>query len=76
MKILSAQEVRIAESQANDNGNSFETMMEAAGAGCADFILRNYPDLHRIVILIGKGKNGGDGYVCARRLAAAQNPLR
>lgn len=69
MKILSAAGVRASENAAHENGVSFDEMMETAGRGCAEFILRRFPRLSRIAILIGKGKNGGDGYVCARILA-------
>lgn len=49
------------------------TLMESAGRGCADAIRSNYGpvDGAPIVILCGKGNNGGDGLVVARRLYAA-----
>ncbi len=68
MLILSPEEIRTAESKANENGLSFEDMMESAGMGCAEHILNSYPDSRNIVILCGKGKNGGDGFVIARYL--------
>lgn len=68
MLILSADEIRKAEDNANKGGLSYEDMMESAGMGCAEHILKNYPDSENIVILCGKGKNGGDGFVIARRL--------
>ena len=68
MLILSPDEIRNAEDKANENGLSFDDMMESAGAGCAGHILLNYPDARNIVILCGKGKNGGDGFVIARYL--------
>lgn len=47
-------------------------LMEAAGTGAARLIARRYGPLRgrRIVILCGKGNNGGDGFVVARRLRA------
>src|ERR1700676_1050256 len=44
--------------------------MENAGAGVAAYMSSAYPDLTllRVVILCGKGNNGGDGLVVARRL--------
>ncbi len=68
MLILSPEEIRNAENKANENGLSFEDMMESAGSGCAEHILTNYPSSRNIVILCGKGKNGGDGFVIARYL--------
>lgn len=68
MLILSPDEIRNAENEANKNGLSFEDMMESAGMGCAEHIIKNYSDSKNIVILCGKGKNGGDGFVIARYL--------
>ncbi len=71
MLILSPEEIRNAENTANKNGLTFDDMMESAGSGCAEHILINYPDSKNIVILCGKGKNGGDGFVIARYLKEA-----
>ena len=68
MLILSPDEIRKAEADANKNGLSYDDMMESAGMGCAGHILKNYPSSQSIVILCGKGKNGGDGFVIARYL--------
>ena len=71
MLILSPEEIRNAEADANKNGLSYETMMESAGMGCAEHIIKNYPHSRNTVILCGKGKNGGDGFVIARALSDA-----
>ena len=71
MLILSPEEIRNAENKANENGLSFDDMMESAGQGSAEHILINYPDKKNIVVLCGKGKNGGDGFVIARYLKEA-----
>ncbi len=68
MLILSPEKIRKAEADANKNGLSYEEMMENAGRGCAEHIINNYPDSRNIVIICGKGKNGGDGFVIARYL--------
>jgi NAD(P)H-hydrate epimerase len=49
------------------------TLMESAGRGCADRIRAAYGPLDdtAVVVLCGKGNNGGDGLVVARRLVAA-----
>jgi NAD(P)H-hydrate epimerase len=43
-------------------------LMENAGIGVADFILGRYPRAQRITVICGKGNNGGDGFVIARKL--------
>ena len=42
--------------------------MENAGSAVADFVLQNYPEAMRISVVCGKGNNGGDGFVAARKL--------
>ena len=52
-------------------GISSLQLMEHAGGGVARFILRELPRCRRIVVLCGKGNNGGDGMVAARHLTGA-----
>ncbi|MFC1483218.1 NAD(P)H-hydrate epimerase [Candidatus Margulisiibacteriota bacterium] len=54
-----------------DLGISGEQLMENAGGAVADYIIKNYPEenFHNVLILCGKGNNGGDGFVVARKLA-------
>jgi len=49
------------------------TLMESAGRGCADAIQSAYGPMDgaSVVVLCGKGNNGGDGLVVARRLVEA-----
>jgi len=48
-------------------------LMENAGRGTAEYILQTFPDSarHKIIVLCGRGNNGGDGFVIARCLHAA-----
>jgi ADP-dependent NAD(P)H-hydrate dehydratase / NAD(P)H-hydrate epimerase len=47
------------------------TLMENAGTAVADFAREHWPGANRIVVICGKGNNGGDGLVAARRLHIA-----
>jgi hydroxyethylthiazole kinase-like uncharacterized protein yjeF len=44
------------------------TLMENAGAAVARFVVAKYPKAWRFTIFCGKGNNGGDGFVAARKL--------
>ena len=46
-------------------------MMENAGHGVADFVVRKFKNLKSktIVAVCGTGNNGGDGFVASRHLA-------
>jgi NAD(P)H-hydrate epimerase len=43
-------------------------LMENAGRGCAELLMRLNPERTQTVILCGPGNNGGDGFVIARHL--------
>ncbi len=43
-------------------------LMENAGRGCAELLMRLNPEKKRTLILCGPGNNGGDGFVMARPL--------
>lgn len=52
------------------SGVGYREMMERAGQSAAEIIIHRWPPKGReILILCGKGNNGGDGFVAARRLA-------
>ena len=70
MRILTAREIREAEETANEQGLSYYLMMENAGKGCAERIAAATDKSGAVVILCGKGKNGGDGFVIARYLCS------
>ena len=71
MKILSAGEMREVDRLTTARyGIPGLTLMENAGASVAEFIAQRWPKFaeRRIVVLCGKGNNGGDGFVAARHL--------
>ncbi len=61
---------------ADELGVSLGTLMEAAGHRVAEFCLRQYPAGLQVLVLCGKGNNGGDGLVAARVLAQAGRAVR
>jgi hydroxyethylthiazole kinase-like uncharacterized protein yjeF len=69
MKIVSAEEMRAIDRATSERfGVASLTLMENAGAAVADYVLSHNAAAGRIVVLCGKGNNGGDGFVAARRL--------
>ncbi len=77
MKIVSATEMREIDRATSERfGVPSLTLMENAGAAVANFILSDYPKGERIGIICGKGNNGGDGFVAARKLLAACRAVR
>jgi hydroxyethylthiazole kinase-like uncharacterized protein yjeF len=57
-------------------GIPLATLMENAGTAVARFCLRQYSSVKRVVVLSGKGNNGGDGLVAARVLAQSGLQVR
>ncbi len=68
MKIVTAAEMREIDRATSERfGVHSLTLMENAGASVADFVLSHYSSARRIVVICGRGNNGGDGFVAARR---------
>ena len=69
---ISAEEVLIADVNAQWLGIPLIHLMECAGYSIADEIIRRYKlsEKSTVVIFCGTGNNGGDGFVVARHLAA------
>lgn len=71
MKALTAAEMREVDRLTTERyGVPGLTLMENAGTSVAEFIHQRFPHLERrrIAVLCGKGNNGGDGFVVARKL--------
>src|SRR5690348_2970058 len=72
MKITTAAEMREIDRRTTaEFGVPSLTLMENAGTGVAEFVLRRHPRAEKITIVCGKGNNGGDGFVAARKLHEA-----
>ncbi len=68
---LTRKEVRDVDQRAvREYGMSSLVLMENAGRGAADLLLR-LRENGRVCVCCGKGNNGGDGFVIARHLEAA-----
>ncbi len=73
MRIVTAEQMKRVEQAAAQEGLAFGRMMENAGAVCANWVLAHLikrPETP-VAVLCGKGKNGGDGFVIARKLHRA-----
>ena len=72
---LTRDEVRELDRRAIDGfGVPGVVLMENAGRGCAELLMRLNPERAPTVILCGPGNNGGDGFVMARHLDNAGWP--
>ncbi len=69
-RVVSVAQTRRIEAAADTAGISYAQMMQNAGRALARRALRHLPEkLPHVLVLVGKGNNGGDGLVAARILA-------
>ncbi|MFX0203087.1 MAG: NAD(P)H-hydrate epimerase, partial [Candidatus Hodarchaeota archaeon] len=71
MKILTSQQMKDIDRKAiQEMGIIGPILMENAGIQITKEILTKFPDIQKekVVIVAGKGNNGGDGFVVARHL--------
>ena len=74
MKIFNARQMRDLDAYTieEEKISSLE-LMERAARGVVDFIVRDFPDTNReVVVFAGPGNNGGDGLAVARLLCEKQ----
>ncbi len=76
MKILTAEEMGGADRRSAELGIPVGALMQHAGEAVARFCLRRFAGDGLVVVLAGKGNNGGDGMVAAVRLAEAGRRVR
>ncbi|MGH9581002.1 MAG: NAD(P)H-hydrate epimerase, partial [Terriglobales bacterium] len=77
MKIVTAAEMRaIDRATSEQHGIPSLTLMENAGTAVAEFLLREYSGAQSFGVVCGKGNNGGDGLVAARKLHQAGRDVR
>jgi hydroxyethylthiazole kinase-like uncharacterized protein yjeF len=77
MKIVTAAEMRQIDRLTTERfGVPSLTLMENAGTAVADFVISHYPAAKRVGVICGKGNNGGDGFVAARKLQRAGKDVR
>ena len=75
MEILTAAQMNAIDRDSNERGVPVRVLMENAGEAVAWFCRERYPGLS-VVVLCGKGNNGGDGAVAARLLAELRTRVR
>lgn len=72
MKITTAEEMRTIDRVTSERfGVHSLALMESAGTAVAACVRLYWPTAERITVVCGKGNNGGDGFVAARRLHSA-----
>jgi len=71
MKIVTAEEMRAIDRATTEKyGVPSLTLMENAGTAVAEFAQKHF-DFNSVCAVCGKGNNGGDGFVAARKLHEA-----
>ncbi len=78
MKVLTSAEMREVDRLTIEQGIPGIVLMENAAHGVVEYLAAKYSPLakQRIVILCGKGNNGGDGFAVARQLLTRFRPER
>lgn len=67
--VVTSAEMKAIERAANENGLLYIQMMENAGRAAWKALAERFPEAGRLLVVAGKGNNGGDGFVIARMAA-------
>jgi ADP-dependent NAD(P)H-hydrate dehydratase / NAD(P)H-hydrate epimerase len=77
LKIVTVSEMRQIDRITSERlGVPSLTLMENAGSAVAEFVMSEYPSIRLVGVICGKGNNGGDGLVAARKLHEAGRAVR
>jgi hydroxyethylthiazole kinase-like uncharacterized protein yjeF len=77
MKIVTSSEMREIDRVTSEHfGVPSLALMENAGTAVAEFAMAEYPRARTFGVICGKGNNGGDGFVVARKLHDAAREVR
>jgi len=69
MKVLNSEEMFLADRRTiQELGIPSLVLMENASLAVARVIKQRFPEGSKVLVLVGKGNNGGDGLACARHL--------
>ncbi len=68
MKIVTVEQMVSIEKKANAEGISYDTMMQNAGLGIANEVLKNVTSNQSVIGLVGSGNNGGDTLIALAEL--------
>jgi ADP-dependent NAD(P)H-hydrate dehydratase / NAD(P)H-hydrate epimerase len=68
LELLTAEEMGRAERLTVEGGTASLSLMEKAGHGVTEEVVRKFPRGSKVLVLCGPGNNGGDGFVAARSL--------
>ncbi|MFX0146070.1 MAG: NAD(P)H-hydrate epimerase, partial [Candidatus Hodarchaeota archaeon] len=76
MKVLTGDQMREVDRRTMELGIPGLVLMENAGHRVVEFLAETFAPLagHHVLILCGKGNNGGDGFVVARQLHTRLHP--
>ncbi len=66
--VLNQKESKDLDSYNINNFNSSLELMENAGKKIFDYLINNYPNINKFILLCGSGNNAGDAYILGRLL--------
>lgn len=76
-QVVTVSQMKEIERRAADSGLSYYQMMENAGTAAFNYMIQMIPGKkHTVLIFCGKGNNGGDGFVVARKFKEAEAAVR